>query len=162
MDGSEDDPLFGYNPAVAAIASRLGSTLTAQCLPRPLSRDAAGEVACLMVEKLAEDDDRACKDIPGRTALPPDLEEAFRAAEAKQGAEPKRTLCKLEQLEVAAGKSCRFGSPGWCYAEKTESEAPVGKCSQAIVFSDRAIETAKGATVNLQCIDQKGAGSGQK
>lgn len=163
IDGKEDDALYGYNPAVAAIANRLGSTLTAQCLPRPLGKDDAGEVSCLMIERLAEDDRRACKDIPGRSALPADIEEAFRAEDRSQSATgSKRTLCKLEQLKVPAGETCRFSAPGWCYAEKAGSKAPVGKCSQAIVFSDKAIETAKGATVDLQCIDQKGAGSGQK
>lgn len=154
-EGADDDPLFGYNPAVASIVGRLIDKLNAQCLPRPLKRDEKGRVTCLMVEELSEDDHRACKDVTARERLPTDIEGAYRAAHAESKG---RTLCKLPQLTVPEGQNCRFREPGWCYASKSGDKNPVRRCSQAIVFSDAALETAKGAKVHLQCIDQAGAG----
>ncbi|MFO0666336.1 MAG: hypothetical protein U0174_20440 [Polyangiaceae bacterium] len=170
-EGSEDDPLFGYNPAVASVVDRLKNALTAQCLPRQLTPDPVSrEVQCLMIEELPYEDKRACSAIPGRSEVPADVAARFREAQkAEQGANvsaeedrTKRTICQIKQLTVKEGESCRFGEAGWCYVSKTATSNPAGRCSQAIVFSDTGVKQVPGGTVNLQCINQEGSGTAAK
>jgi hypothetical protein len=47
------DPLFGYNPAVNAIITRLKASLNNTCLPQRLSADTSGDVPCLILVQLS-------------------------------------------------------------------------------------------------------------
>ena len=52
-NGSGNDPLYGYRPAVNAIIDRLKNSLSNQCLPQKLQPDTSGVVPCLILVQLA-------------------------------------------------------------------------------------------------------------
>ena len=55
LESSSDTPGYGYNPAVAALLSRLKIALKGPSLPRPLSPDPEGKVLCNVVEAVTQD-----------------------------------------------------------------------------------------------------------
>ena len=50
LTSAPTDPGYGYNPAVAALVSRLKEKLKGSCLPRPLTVQPDGTVPCNVVE----------------------------------------------------------------------------------------------------------------
>jgi hypothetical protein len=153
--------LYGYNPAVKTIVDRLANAISRQCLPRPLTKDSKGEVSCLLLAVLPEKTD-SCKAHPGYSDVAGDILTNFRAQQKLNGETDKIALpvCKIQQLSVAAGKSCDASSTdnsqgtGWCYVTNDPGSK---RCPQAIEFSPDAI--VSGATIALQCINQSGAGA---
>jgi hypothetical protein len=150
---------YGYNPAVNSIVDRLRERLTAQCLPRPLTRDDQGQVSCLMLEVLPEAG-KSCADI-GQEVPEADIERLFRDQKKKDGVVlGKGSVCKIRQAVVSDGKGCQEGvtadgkdaSRSWCYV----TNKPESKCSQATEFGSKAIE--QGAQVFIQCINQLAGG----
>ncbi|NOU26761.1 MAG: hypothetical protein HOO96_02550 [Polyangiaceae bacterium] len=154
--------LYGYNPAVKAIVDRLANAISRQCLPRPLTPDATGQVACLMLAVLPDKGD-TCAAHAGYKDVTGDVLKNFRESQKAAGDSDKLTLtvCEIPQVTVAKGQSCDGTSPdrnkgtGWCYVTNDPSSK---RCPQAIEFSQDSI--VPGATVALQCIDQSGAGAG--
>lgn len=73
---AEDDPNFGYNPAITNIIDAIKTQLGDRCLPRPLAPEASeglaqpGRVPCLVTEATPVPEGGACScDGPGRKAL---------------------------------------------------------------------------------------------
>ena len=50
---AQQDPVFGYNPAVNAIVNRLKASLSNQCIPEKLLPNPDGSVSCLILVSLA-------------------------------------------------------------------------------------------------------------
>jgi hypothetical protein len=168
-DPSKDN--YGYNPAVSGIVDRLKNALSAQCLPRRLNVNPVdNRVQCLVLETMPEDFQKTCADI-GRATPDPTVLARFREQKALQqgcggsgqkacaeGQDlTKRTVCQLKDVPVPEGESCVDNAdPVWCYVTRAAGKGknPAGRCSQGIIFSRRAVSDAKGALVDLQCIDQ--------
>jgi hypothetical protein len=55
LDSANDSAGYGYNPAVAALLSRLKIALKGSCLPRPLSPEPDGKVLCNVVEAVTKE-----------------------------------------------------------------------------------------------------------
>jgi hypothetical protein len=53
LTSANTSPGYGYNPAVAALISRLKEKLKGSCLPRPLTVNADGTLPCSVVEVVA-------------------------------------------------------------------------------------------------------------
>ncbi len=159
-EASPGDPLYGYRPAVAAIIDRLKVSLTTQCLPQRLPRDATGDVPCSLLVTLPAGDCGA----PGLSNPDPALLGALRKSQFASwqanggplsGSPDPTTLttCALAELSPTlapasfdANGSCAASSaPGWCYVE---SGVP-GSCAQSLVFT--AGEPPSGSTVTLEC-----------
>ncbi|MBN2195791.1 MAG: hypothetical protein JW751_23435 [Polyangiaceae bacterium] len=93
---------YGYNPSVRAVIKRLKEKLRGACLPRRLSTNPDGSVACHVVEITNVRFDIDCNSA-GREPLEPELQEAVRAEYKRNGycdntdTNPctKYTFCKL-------------------------------------------------------------------
>ena len=147
---------YGYRPAVRAITRRLEDGLTASCLPRPLTRDAAGgTVACLVLATLPEPGgEDACTKL-GLGIPAPELVARVRDRAAAEDGEPSRLLpiCEVPQRAVAPGESCRDEEEkqGFCYVENL----PGLRCSQSILFTKPTTRLVH-ARFGLQCITLDG------
>jgi hypothetical protein len=174
-----NEDTYGYNPAVSGIVDRLKNALSAQCLPRRLNVNPVdNRVQCLVLETMPEDFNQTCAAI-GRTDPKPEVLSKFREQKALQqgcGGQgqkacadgqdlTKRTVCQLSDVPVPEGESCSDNKdPVWCYVTRApgKKKNPAGRCSQGIIFSQKAVSSAKGALVDLQCIDQTTFGATTK
>jgi len=177
---AQQDPLFGYNPAVNAIVSRIkGSLGPNNCLPISLPSNAA---SCTIIIGLpnkqgpgsCKNPGSACSAAglvgPGSSALSQDTlnsycdeqEQYFLSAGGTGGAPGDPDLspaCGIPQLTPAAnpsdfdssGSCAASASTGWCYL----TGAAAGGCAQTIVFSKG--QPPAGSTATLTC---PGLGSG--
>ena len=125
-------PGYGYNPAVRAIINRLKEKLKGTCLPRALSVNEDGTVACQVVEITNARFNISCAST-GRTELDPTIKEAvleeFKKA-GRCGNTPTNpctdyTLCKLQET-VDTGRAECISLPdqqlsgagaGYCYID---------------------------------------------
>ncbi len=82
---------FGYRPAIGAIVERLKQALGGQCLPRSLTPNAEGQVACLIIE--------------ARTASTCDCSDANARVPIEAG-HPAINAIKEDPLYDAAGWNC--------------------------------------------------------
>ncbi|WP_437707290.1 hypothetical protein WMF45_26515 [Sorangium sp. So ce448] len=161
---------YGYRPAIGAIIDRLKTVLGGQCLPRALTSEAGGEVACLILEARNTHGACNCADIPARADVPEELA----AAKGKVLADPIGNaagwdcVCEIEQLAGAAGETCRHdandaletgGEPihGWCYVDPANGRgdpAIVADCPpterRKIRFVGKG-EQQQGATLFIAC-----------
>ena len=162
--GGEDDPLYGYRPAVSAIVDRLKNALANQCLPEPLTANPDGTVPCLILAVLPTVGG-TCDAAQGLHNPDPAILKKFKESLHQQsggdgGVDDLSThlICEVNQLtgNQLVGGSCATSTvPGWCYVT---GAAAGGTCGQAILFSPNVPPT--GAQVSLQCIEQQAAGGG--
>lgn len=148
---------YGYRPAVRAIVDRLKNALTNTCLPQALSRDEKGEVPCLLLETLADEND-TCQnhslEEPSAEVRKAFLAEQTKEVEKAKAAgienvvdQTKLPLCQIPQIVKAEGSSCENNSDaGWCYVTKFQS------CRQSILLTPTA--QVPGSKTFLQCINQ--------
>ena len=61
---AQQDPIFGYNPAVNAIVNRLKASLSNQCVPEKLNPNTDGSVSCLILVAIGGSAGQTCKN-PG-------------------------------------------------------------------------------------------------
>jgi hypothetical protein len=126
---------FGYHPAMMAILDRLKQALHPPCLPRVLQTDAAGQVACLILEGRHTGGTCACDPSAARSPLPPEEDQA---ALAEVQATPEFAnidcLCAINQTSGAALADCRTSphptSNGWCYVDATQGP------QEAVIVAD--------------------------
>jgi hypothetical protein len=143
---------YGYRPAVRSITKRLEDGLTASCLPRPLTRDAAGgSVSCLVLATLPEPGgDDACTKL-GLGIPRAELVARVRDKAAAEDGEASRLLpvCEVPQVLAPPGESCRDegDKQGFCYVENV----PGLRCSQSILFTKPTTHLVN-ARFSLQCI----------
>jgi hypothetical protein len=143
---------YGYRPAVRAIVDRLKKELGVQCLPRALSPQSDGTVACLV---LVEGTGLVCDPTKGLREPEPAVAQNYRARklEERRKLDPNATvgdLCEMVQVPAPQYQNgtCEGGAtPGWCYV----TGGAANGCTQAVRF---AAPVPSGATINLQCIDQ--------
>jgi hypothetical protein len=130
----DEDPSYGYNPAVHSIVEVFRRRLGGQCLPRPLPVEDDGSVPCAVVEVLPRAQGAACSCDASKGRLPLDADDAkLPSAIATQLVEEDQCgpngidcrdhcMCKLASLEGSALEACRAGSQdpnvyGYCYIE---------------------------------------------
>jgi hypothetical protein len=127
-------PDYGYRPAMGAIVDRLKQALDGECLPRALTTDAEGQVACIVLEgRHAES--CTCDASTGRSPVTPAGEAVVQAAMADPASKNLDCFCEIDQTSGAALNDCRTSphpsASGWCYvdaAEGPEEAAIVRSC----------------------------------
>ena len=156
---------YGYQPAIAALISRLRNALRGRCLPRQLAPDPdTGAVPCVIVEAFRPmDGDCNCEGSDGKykgrdpiDSKDPILTDEIRA----QGS----CFCKIKQLDGADLKTCQTSlvpnvPDGWCYVDPTFNG--VGSCDivqsceaterRIIRFATGTSEPRAGATAIIMC-----------
>ncbi|HEU5075909.1 MAG TPA: hypothetical protein VFU02_17065, partial [Polyangiaceae bacterium] len=129
-DAATPDPNVGYNPAVDALLTVIGSKLGGKCVPRQLAPDTTtGRVPCAMVEVLpanAQGQCEPCSAVPGRRDPEAKLARSVRR-ELQAGGRcttadcPGTCLCEIEQSEGTELDACQTesnaSSPGYCYID---------------------------------------------
>jgi hypothetical protein len=159
------DPLYGYRPAMNAIASQLGSELTTQCLPTRLDIDQKAnppQVPCLVLGTFSGPPGvhgvpAQCKEVKGRAftdAEPAVLQEFKNNQHAAWvqggglGPDPSMNLT-CEVIQVTPNTPCDVNSEnGWCYVENSGTS---NRCAQELLFSRTAL--ASGVIMSLQCLE---------
>ena len=147
---------YGYRPAVRSITQRLEDRLTASCLPRALTRDAAdGSVPCLVLATLPDPGgEEACTKL-GLGIPRADLLAKVRDRAAAEEGEASRLLpvCEVPQIAAAPGESCRDEDQkqGFCYVENVAGL----RCSQSLLFTKPTTHLVN-ARFALQCITVEG------
>ncbi len=132
ITGNPDSPGYGYNPAVRAIINRLKEKLQGTCLPRRLSVNEDGTVACQVVEITNALFNVSCNST-GRTELDPEVKEAVLEEFKRAGrcdntpTNPcsNYTLCKLQETVGPAREECislpdqqlSGAGAGYCYID---------------------------------------------
>lgn len=147
---------YGYRPAVNAIVDRLGKILTAQCLPRPLTPQVDGSVACLV---LVSQDGLVCDPQKGLKTPEPEVAAHYTAQKLAElhKTDPNATIgnvCELTQVlrsQYQNGTCEGASTPGFCYVDGAAAKECPTSTPQAIRFS---AALPSGALVSLQCIDQ--------
>jgi hypothetical protein len=126
----EDDPGYGYNPAVDAIVDVLQPLLANHCLARPPAVDDQGHAACAILETPVAGDCDCQK--PGRAPAGDDALSALRQnlkdeslCDTEDSPACKQVCaCKIEEAtDGAALSACRSNldaslqAPGYCYVD---------------------------------------------
>jgi hypothetical protein len=135
----DNNPDYGYNPAISALVSRLKDAFVGRCLPRPLSPEPDGSVPCKVVEVLEQGSDCDCGALPARLDVSADTARNVRE-KLQQHAQcggntgfscSSLCLCELPQLEGDALSQCQTSpepptEPGFCYISAGSDEPQVG------------------------------------
>lgn len=137
-------PDFGYRPAITALVDRLKEKLGDRCLPRQLTPEADGTVACSLVETRPATPDCQCDPARARRAPNASIRERVLAQlrSAPDGlcgsADPEcqsACLCEVLQVHQVPGQdasslercqddpSAQAGIEGWCYVADTEDQS---------------------------------------
>jgi hypothetical protein len=160
-----DDPTrpdYGYRPSIRAIADRVAQTLRGRCFPRLLPRDAAGQVACSVLEARAADS-CTCDPARGRTPVSSEHECWVQAIQASPSV-PTTGLCVCELAEARGTdlESCRVDlqphGDGWCYIDPASSPGDSAALVAGCRENDRRVlrfigqgAPDPGATVFVAC-----------
>jgi hypothetical protein len=144
-----------------AILDRLKQAIAGECLPRPLTPNAEGQVPCLVIE--ARNTDGAACNCNGtaRTPVPPEQQPAVTVVQESTLAvgENWNCFCEITQTTGAALTSCENDlvpkADGWCYVSSTVGNAAlVSKCApgqkQQVRFAG-AGNPVSGATTFITC-----------
>ena len=118
---------FGYRPSIQAILDRLTSAADGACFPKPLVPDAAGQVACTIIEGTFSPGKTCCAGQPGRRPVP--AEHAALLAQVKADPASKALaldcFCELEQLGGAPSPGCSSIASGLSACQCDASQAPL-------------------------------------
>ncbi len=173
---AQADPLFGYNPAVNAIISRLKVSLNSQCFSQQLNADPkTGAVSCLvLVARPAGTGGGTCTN-PGAACDPklgligPSTDpnalfqqstlDKFCADHSAKDAVPYVTadmpVCALQQviLDPSNTQDCSKSSSqsGWCYVTGAGATALGCTPPNTIVFTSG--EPPGGSLTSLECLE---------
>ncbi len=173
---AQQDPLFGYNPAVNAIIDRLKVSLSSQCSTQKLdvADPTTGKVSCLVLVALpagtgggtCNNPGTACnamQGLSGPSTNPNDffqqtLLDKFCSDHTKPGADPQITadqpVCALAQVltDPQNDKDCAAsGTPGWCYV--TGQAALNLGCAAPNTIEFTNGEPPPDTVVSLQCLE---------
>ena len=159
----QNDPLYGYRPAVNAIVDRLKTALSAQCVPE-LTADSSGDVPCLVLVSFGPTSNgpsspTECAGYGGGaySNVDPTILSQINDAENAEAPDAgglglgKQVKCQLNQIPVTTDGGTCVGDTtksGWCYTTGTSSSS---SCSQQISYSNSSV-VPTGATIILQCI----------
>ncbi len=151
---------YGYRPAINAIIDRLKGALGGGCLAQPLTADAAGQVACSILEARTVPAG-TCSCGAGRIAVPA-ADQCFQQAVTEDpldATDQWNCFCEIPQTAGAALASCQSDvtptSDGWCYVAAGTGSNPAllqgcGSTPQTLRFVGTG-EPAAGSTVFLAC-----------
>jgi hypothetical protein len=161
----QPDLLYGYRPAMNAIADRLVNALASQCLPQRLdvSTDpttGTKSVACLVLGTFPDGPNapKDCSSVSGYKNPEPDVLARFQAAQHNAWkdvgdttvTDPSTELtCELEQLPPdtdCSKQDGQQGQEGWCYLSSGTKH-----CAQELLFSPNALKF--GVQTTLQCLE---------
>jgi hypothetical protein len=138
--GTEAGPTTGDDGGPSTDTSFLTVLTSGGCLAQTLLDGASG-VPCSVFEELPGGG--GCAASSGLSAVDPSVAATVLA---HSGASATDTVCALDQIVVAPGKSCTTSAvPGWCYV----TGAAAGTCPQSIAFTPGTPEP--GAIVVLGC-----------
>jgi hypothetical protein len=167
---TQPDPLYGYRPAMDAIATKLGVTLGVQCLPQRLHvttdpTTQAKSVACLVLGTFPDGPDapKSCAAVAGYSAPDPlvlahvhsDQHDAWMALGDPTAVDASTELtCELDQLPPEQRCDKQNTSQGWCYVD----DGSVGACPQVLLFSPDALQL--GVQTSLQCLEASSGDAG--
>lgn len=129
-DTATPNPNVGYNPAVDALLTMIGSKLGGKCVPRQLTPDeVTRRVPCAMVEVLPagiQGQCEPCTSVPGRRDPSPEITRSV-LRELRSGGRctspecPTTCLCEIEQSKDDALTACQndpnANEPGYCYID---------------------------------------------
>jgi len=163
---ADQDPNYGYNPAVGAIIERLKEALKGKCLPRKLDVDpTTNQVLCKVIE--AQKAAVTCDPAAGRRdadatilkAVRDQLQASGQCGNGTQESCDTWTQCEILQEQGADLEACRTGGspsvPGYCYVD---SGALIDKCPvnqpQLLNFVEvGGVKTpAQGAVAFIACL----------
>ncbi|MCA9622494.1 MAG: hypothetical protein KC731_25905, partial [Myxococcales bacterium] len=124
-DPSQAD--FGYQPAIGALVARLAVKLQPSCLPRRLTPDREGQVACLVLEGRKTSGACSCDGV-ARSEVGPEQQGALTALSTVVEAKGYDCFCRVDQLEGDALNACQTDlsdapttdagpADGWCYVD---------------------------------------------
>jgi hypothetical protein len=137
-------PDFGYRPAITALVDRLKEKLGDRCLPRQLTPEADGTVACTLVETRPATADCRCDLGRARRAPNDGIRERVLAQLRSDpdvlcgGADVEcqsACLCEVLQVHQVPGQDAtalercqddpgtQTGIEGWCYVANTEDQS---------------------------------------
>jgi hypothetical protein len=154
-------PDYGYRPAMQAILDRLKQAIGGECLPRPLTPNAGGQVPCLVIEARNTNGAACACDGAARVAVSQQHQPAVTSVQSTPLAatENWNCFCEITQTSGAALTSCENDpipkSDGWCYVSSTVGNpALVSKCppseKQQVRFAG-AGNPVSGATTFITC-----------
>jgi hypothetical protein len=120
---------YGYRPAINAIVDKLKARIGGQCLGRPLTAGAGGQVACTIVEA-SKDAPCACNSL-GKSPVPAPQQDVVAAIEQSPLAATEKwtCFCEIDQASGAALPDCQENAVvapstnGWCYVDDTVTPA---------------------------------------
>jgi hypothetical protein len=114
---------FGYRPAVGAILEAVRPALQAPCLPKPLTPNAQGQVACVIVEG-THAAPCTCDPTKARALVSPQNMHIVQAAQASPAGQGLTCFCEINQASGPALMDCQNSaaptSNGWCYVDASE------------------------------------------
>jgi hypothetical protein len=155
----EDDPFYGYNPIVHAMAERFERIANPGCLPLPLPVDDGGLIACRLVEAFPTDgcacdrsSQRPLEDEPVADGVL-SLMRANGQCDGESGVPCESLcLCEIDQLRGSHRPACTTGAElegGFCYVD---TGPLVERCpaDQARIIRIGG-EPQAGATLSLVC-----------
>ena len=167
MSGNGTDPLYGYNPAMNAIISRLSKALSHQCLPQRLTIDTDDRTRCRAwswERSLARQARRACRTScsdPNFPAYEPaDPRACSRSSSDDQHAAFERARRRRHRpvdvphvrAETAdAERALRHRHHRERLVLRREQLDRGRRCAQEILFSKTALTS--GVTTTLQCLE---------
>lgn len=124
------NPNVGYNPAVDALLTVIGSKLGGKCLPRELTPDPVTKrVPCAMVEVVPADAQgqcQPCSAVPGRLDPNPKVARSVHRELISSGRCttlecPGTCLCEIQQSQGDELTACQTredaSAPGYCYID---------------------------------------------
>jgi hypothetical protein len=153
-------PDFGFRPAVGAVTSRLKAALDGECLPRRLSPDADGQVACTIVVGSSTPANGGCScSGPGLSPGSAGPVGVVQAAQATPAGANLDCFCVLAQLDGTGLQDCQTSSTpssnGWCYVEASQGPAQAARVAQCSPASPQEIRfvgpSASTGTLFISC-----------
>jgi hypothetical protein len=158
---TQPDELYGYRPAMNAIADKLAIQLGHQCLPRRLDHgdaDAGSSgVSCLVLGMFpSEGAPASCASVPGWKDPDPEVLARFKSDrhhEWQLAGDPEAVdlstelTCELQQLAPNERCDRQTTQSGWCYVD----DGSIPSCPQAILFSPGVLK--EGVQTRLDCLE---------
>ncbi len=151
---------YGYRPAARAIVDRLKGALGGQCLPKQLTPNASGQVACSIIEARTTSGACTCDAASGRIPVPAADACYQQAAQQDPAIAGANCFCEIPQTSGAAATDCETDvtstSNGWCYVDASAGGNPalVKGCPASDQRTLRFVgdgAPVAGATVFLAC-----------
>jgi hypothetical protein len=162
-----NDPLYGYRPAISSIIDALKVSLGTQCLPETLPVGDGGAVPCNLLVTMPSEmgqQESFCNDMtnnPELTSVDPgilaDYKNDQHAAYAAGNSSVDLSLyttCQIRQVFDFQGTCANntdpsvAGTQGWCYVT---AAGDAGGCAQSIQFSSSG--QPPNGIVGLQCLE---------